>query len=118
MPLIKISPEKELDSEILFSPKVVDPTEKVKQDSKPALRSRESFAQSSLRESESEGNSMGVLYQSSMGSLYKDTQRHGKNGFVYCLNLIVELQSRLNSPLLTGNGFVPPPYRTSFCVCQ
>ena len=56
MPLIKISSEKEMDADILFSPKVADPTEKVKQEDKPALKSRESGAQASLRESESEGN--------------------------------------------------------------
>lgn len=81
MPLIKISAEKENDAEILFSPKVMDTTDKVKQEDPPILKSRESLTQSSFRESESEGNSMGVLYQSSMGSLHQDTLRHGKNGF-------------------------------------
>lgn len=114
MPLIKISSEKEMDADILFSPKVADPTEKVKQEDKPALKSRESGAQASLRESESEGNSMGVLYQSSMGSLHQDSHQHGRNGTVEGLNTILELESRLNSPLLTGNGFVSPAYRTSF----
>ena len=114
MPLIKISSEKEMDADILFSPKVADPTEKVNQEDKPALKSRESGAKASLRESESEGNSMGVLYQSSMGSLHQDTHQHGKNGNSHCENWIVELESRLNSPLLTGNGFVSPAFRTSF----
>ena len=114
MPLIKISSEKEMDADILFSPKVADPTEKVNQEDKPALKSRESGAKTSLRESESEGNSMGVLYQSSMGSLHQVTHQHGKNGNSHCENWIVELESRLNSPLLTGNGFVSPAFRTSF----
>ena len=79
-PLINIESPRNPDAGVLFSPLNTDPNSVKADEQVRKLQSAGSFMQSSARESDSEGNSMGVLYQSSMGSLNQDNRGHSKNG--------------------------------------
>mgnify|MGYP003262121135 CR=1 FL=1 len=79
-PLINIEIPRNPDTGVLFSPLNTDPNSVKADEQARKFQSSGSFMQSSARESDSEGNSMGVLYQSSMGSMNQDNRGHSKNG--------------------------------------
>ena len=76
------------------------------------IQGSSSSAVNSIRDPDSDGNSMGVLYQSTGGSVILEQQEGRRNGICY-FRYSIDLGSRMNSPVMKGKSPDFPLFRTA-----